>query len=841
MAEKYKVTGMSCTACSARVERAVSALDGVSSCSVSLLSGVLAVEGDVTEEEIISAVKRAGYGILRDADGEEGGVRRFMTVRLITSLLASVLIFYLSMGHMIGLTPPGFIRENPVLNASIQGVLALFVMLINLGFFIRGAHSAVKGSPNMDTLVSLGSFVSFAYSVYIFILMILSTEGRSDLLHSLYFESAAMILAFVGIGKTLEARAKSRTARAIDKLIELAPTTATVIIDGEEKQIPTSELRVGDLFAVYPGARIPADGIVVSGSSDIDEAALTGESVPVEKTVGSPVYTASVNKTGYLVCRATSVGEGTVLSGIINTVRDASLTKAPIAKMADRVSGVFVPVVLALSLLTFFGWLVFNGNLTDAVSHAISVLVISCPCALGLATPVAITVGGGVGASHGVLFKNASALEGAGRVSIVVLDKTGTVTKGELSVEECSVLSDELINLAYSLEKRSEHPIAAAIVRYCEGMGASELPIEDFKLLGGRGVYGKYNDRELFLVSLSHARTLSELDAEMSEKCDGFLQHGMTPTLLIDNGRCIGAFALRDTPKDDAKEGVEYLKKLGMRIVMLTGDNERVARAIADEVGIDEVIAEVLPEKKERVVADLRSGGAVAMVGDGINDAPTLARADVGIAIGRGTDIAIDSADAVLLSGGVTGIAKSFDIGRATLRNIKENLLWAFLYNCIGIPFAAGLFGLELPPMFGSFAMSLSSLFVVMNALRLGLWRPKAKNAGKDGGVSEKDGGFDEKTAVSAIEGEPSFGIKNKNGTTFKKTEEKLKMKKEFKVTGMMCPHCEARVKSALEAIDGVTLATPSHKKKTVVLELSCDVPDEKIIDTVVSLGYSVK
>lgn len=842
MAKKYKVTGMSCAACSARVEKAVSSLPGVLECSVNLLSGELTVDGGASDEEVLAAVKRAGYGILEDGTVGAEKLSRIPknAVRLTLSAVFSLLIMYLSMGHMLGIPLPGFLELNPTLNAGVQCAFAAAVMLINYGFFIRGVKGVIHLAPNMDTLVSLGSLVSFFYSVYIFIRMFSVGVQASELLHGLYFESAAMILAFVSIGKTLEARAKTRTAASIDKLVGLAPKTATVIIDGVERQIPIEELRVGDLFAVRPGESVPADGVVVSGTSSIDESALTGESLPREKEIGSSVFTATVNKSGYLICRATSVGEETVLSGIIKMVKDASATKAPIAKLADKVAGVFVPVVLGIALLTLSGWLIFTGDVARAVAHAISVLVISCPCALGLATPVAITVGSGVGASYGVLFKNASALETAGRIRTVVLDKTGTVTLGELSVASCISYSDELMTLGYSLEKRSTHPIAAAIAEYCLNMGGGEVEVEDFSELSGMGVSGKCGGKELFSVSLSHAKEIADIDSLTEDKCNEISSFGMTPTLFISDGRCIGIFALRDTPKPDAIEGVEYLHRLGMRVVMLTGDNRRVAEKIAAEVGIDEVVADVLPEGKERVVSELMRTGRVAMVGDGINDAPALVRADLGIAVGKGTDIAIDSADAVLLSGGVTGIAHAFDIGRATLINIKENLLWAFLYNCIGIPFAAGLFGLTLPPMFGALAMSLSSVFVVGNALRLNLWHPKHGN-------SQKTRHAPEKTDKEASEGEKKNAgempeiINKTEGYTPEAEGEKNKMTKEFNVFGMMCPHCEARVKAAVEAIDGVTLATPSHKENKLTVEVSADVPDAKITEAVIAAGYEVK
>ena len=825
MTEKFKVTGMSCAACSSRVEKAVSALPGVSSCSVNLLSGDMIVEGDASRGAVAEAVRHAGYGVAGGVSEEKTEEKKRLNegvVMLIISLVLVAVLMYVSMGHMAGLPLPGLFGSNPIANAILQMLLSLAVMMINRRFFINGVRGVINRAPNMDTLVSLGSFVSFAYSVYILFVMTESAlsggENLGELLHGLYFESAAMILALISLGKLLEARAKGKTTSAIEKLVDMTPKTAVVLVDGVEREIPLSELAVGDIFVVRPGESVPTDGVVISGASSIDEAALTGESVPVTKNEGSRVYAATINKSGYLTCRATSVGEETVLSGIIRMVKDATATKAPIAKLADRVSGIFVPVVMGISVVTLCAWLISGAELGDAIARAIAVLVISCPCALGLATPVAIMVGGGVGASRGVLFKNATALETSGRVRTVVLDKTGTITKGELSVIECKTLDNELLDLAFSLERKSEHPIARAIAEYCSQKGARDIAIEDFLELEGRGVYGRSEGGELFSVNLAYAKTQTNIDKETEDECERMSREGMTPTLFLCDGKCIGVFALRDTLKEDAAEGVAYMKRLGMRVVMLTGDNETVAKAIASSVGIDEVIAGVLPEGKESAVRELMRGGRVAMDGDGINDAPALTRADVGIAVGRGTDIAIDSADVVLMKDGVLEVAYALDIGRVTLRNIKENLFWAFLYNCIGIPLAAGVFGVALPPMFGAAAMSLSSFSVVMNALRLNLWRPKRLSVGN--------------SRKSPVETTVKTTLKN---------EEKEEMTKEFHVTGMMCPHCEARVKAAVEEIDGVVEAVASHTEKKVTVKLSHDVEDKTIIDVITAAGYKAE
>ena len=824
MTEKYKVTGMSCAACSARVEKAVGALESVDACTVNLLSGDMLVVGTATRDDVRRAVVKAGYGISEPVSFQEqtdkrGSETRPFVIRLVVSLVLVLILMYIAMGHMAGLPLPLFLEINPLANALLQMLLSAAVMIINYHFFVNGVRGLIRGAPNMDTLVSLGSMVSFGYSVYILFQMTYDAlNGGTKLshyLHGLYFESAAMILALITLGKMLESHAKGKTTDAIKGLIDMSPKTARIIVNGEEQLIFAKELKTGDIFVVRPGEKVPTDGIVLSGISDIDESTLTGESIPVDKSEGSPVYASTVNKSGFITCRATSVGEDTVLSGIIRMVRDATATKAPIAKLADRVSGFFVPLVLCISLLTLAVWLALTADLGRAVSHAIAVLVISCPCALGLATPVAIMVGGGVGAKRGILYKNAGALEMCGKIKTVVLDKTGTVTKGEMSVVDViayGIDERELLSLALGLEKMSDHPIADAVVSYAESRGIVCVSVTEFSNLDGRGVYGKYNGCELYCVSLKYAKTLTNIDKNTEELCAKFSEAGKTCVLVVSDGEVVGLISCADSVKDDAEVGIRYLKSRGYRVVMITGDSETVAKSVADSVGIDEVVAGVLPDGKESVVRSLMSEGRVAMVGDGINDAPALTRADVGIAIGRGTDIAIDSADVVLVSGGLLDVAHALDIGRSTLKNIKENLFWAFLYNCIGIPLAAGALGVTLPPMFGAFAMSLSSFSVVMNALRLNLWKPK-------------------------------ISYQNKNILPINKEEQigREEMIKEFTVTGMMCPHCEARVKSVLEQIPGIALAMASHAEKKVTVTLTDNVDDLVIVKAITDAGYKVQ
>lgn len=824
MKEKYKVTGMTCAACSSRVERAVMDVTGVEKCSVNLLTGDLTVEGSAKKADVCEAVQRAGYGISDDAVGEvknesvDKDTLR-LAIRLGVSLALCLVLMYIAMGHMVNLKLPRVLYEHPLINGYLQMTLSLAVMIINKRFFINGARGLIRRAANMDTLVSLGSFVSFAYSLYLLIVM--SVSGHGDLLHGLYFESAAMILALITLGKMLEARAKGKTTDAIRRLIDLTPKTARVIKDGKEYEIPAESLRVGDVFIVKPGDSIPCDGVVISGASVVDESALTGESIPKEKNEGDSVYASSANKSGYITCRATAELGDTVLFGIIKMVKDATATKAPIAKLADRVSGVFVPVVLGLSLVTFVGWMIAAADMGYSIERAIAVLVISCPCALGLATPVAIMVGSGVGAKRGILYKTAAALEECGRIDTVVLDKTGTVTEGRMSVRSAVAFIDEdkLLSLVLGIERMSEHPIAEAIVRYTEERGAEPFEVTEFSNLEGRGVFGIYEGKKLFGVSLGYAEKLTEIDEETKKICKYEAERGRTPVLFILDGVCIGIFSLQDTLEKGAREGVRRLRSRGYRVVMLTGDNEVSARAIAESVGITEVIAGVLPNGKESVIRELMKTGRVCMVGDGINDAPALARANVGIAVGGGTDIAIDSADAVLMSGGITEAAYALDIGRATLKNIKENLFFAFLYNCIGIPLAAGVFGISMPPMFGALAMSLSSVSVVSNALRLNLWRPKQLKSDNEESTKEK---------ITVIKSE-------------EKELEMAKEVKEYKVSGMMCPHCEARVKSVVEALSAVESAIPSHTEKKLTVTFVSSADDSAVIKAVTDAGYSIE
>ena len=834
MMKKYKVTGMSCAACSARVEKAVKGVPGVKSCTVNLLTGDMSVEGEVTRESVIGAVTAAGYGAaLQDGvDQPKAQIKtdtdtRALLFRLFSSLLLVLVLMYFSMGHMIGLPSP--FGHNAMANALIQMLLAAVVMVINQRFFISGFKGLVHKAPNMDTLVSLGSLASFGYSFAMLIAMSYDLKEGGDgskYLHELYFESAAMILALITLGKMLESRAKGKTTDALKGLISLKGKYATLLVEGEERTVSVDDVKVGDVFIVRPGESIPTDGEIISGASAIDESMLTGESIPRDAAVGDTVYGGSINRSGFVTVRATKVGEGTVLANIIKMVKEASSSKAPIAKLADKVSAVFVPTVMAISLVTFIGWIIARADFGYAIARAISVLVISCPCALGLATPVAIMVGSGVGARRGVLFKTAAALEEAGRVRTVVLDKTGTLTQGEPRVTDLlpidGVSEAELLSIALSLEKKSEHPLARAIVSYAEEKGVQAPELCDFKSNTGRGVYGKIDGKEACGLSFIAADEICDgVPTDLGER---LAEEGKTPLAFILDGKYIGAIALSDMLKADARESVAHLKSMGMRVVMLSGDNERTARAVAAKAGIDEVIAGVLPDGKEAVIRSLSEDGKVCMVGDGINDAPALTRADVGVAIGRGTDIAIDSADVVVMGKGALEVAEAIGIGRATLRNIRQNLFWAFAYNCIGIPLAAGLFGLSLSPMIGAAMMSLSSFSVVTNALRLNLWKPK-------------------KITVTPIPCEENgdnpaeIGINKAEENT--ENKETCKMNVTIKVEGMMCPHCEARVKKACEAIAGVVSATPSHEKGTVELEMNRDVRSE-CESAIVDAGYEI-
>ncbi len=810
---------MSCAACSARVEKAVSGLSGVDSCSVNLLTNSMVVEGSATENEIIEAVVKAGYGASAE-DGnkpekkndENKDETKKILLRLVFSLVFLAFLMYLSMGRMAGLPLPLFLSENSLANALTQMFLSLAVMVINQRFFISGFKSIIKGAPNMDALVSLGSGAAFVYSTAVLYEMTVSSSHA--LLHSLYFESAAMILTLITVGKLLESRAKGRTTSALRALMSLSPESATVIKDGKEVTVPISSLRVGDIFTVRPGQSIPADGRVVEGISSVNESALTGESIPSDKTVGSDVSAGTVNLSGYIKCEATKVGHDTVLQQIIKTVSDAAASKAPIARIADKVSGVFVPTVIGIAVITAAAWLIADSSFAFALSRGISVLVISCPCALGLATPVAIMVGSGVGAKNGILFKSAAALEEIGKTRVVILDKTGTVTKGEPTV--CDVIpigcgEGELLTLAYSLEKGSEHPLSRAITSYAEEKQTALLPAESFEALHGSGVKALVGGNEAYGGKLSMIEQYASVSSDVVGIAERLSDEGKTPLFFSSGSALLGIIAVSDEVKPDSAEAIKALKEMKIKIVMLTGDNEKTARAIADKVGIDTVIAGVLPNEKAETVKRLSKSGRTAMVGDGINDAPALTEADVGIAIGAGSDIAIDSADAVLMRSSLGDVPAAIRLGKNTLKNIKENLFWAFFYNVLGIPLAAGAFipltGWEMSPMIGAAAMSLSSFFVVSNALRLNF-----------------------------------IPIRKKTHLITK--EEKKEMEnteKAFTVTGMMCPHCEAHVKKALESIDGVAEATASHAENKVTVKYVKPVDDSVIRAAIVSAGYEVK
>ncbi len=824
--EHYNVTGMSCAACSSRVEKAVAKVDGVSSCSVSLLTNSMTVEGTADSSEIIAAVENAGYyaalksdkknennqntgdGILSDKD------TTLLKKRLIASLCFLAVLMCFSMGHtMWNLPIPSFFESNPVAVGLLELLLTVIIMVINQKFFVNGFRSALRGSPNMDTLVALGSGVSFAWSVYVLFEMTVS-DNPMNLMHELYFESAAMILTLITVGKMLEARSKGKTTDALKGLLSLAPETANVIRDGKEVNIPVSQVKKGDVFAVRPGESIPVDGFVVDGESAVDESALTGESIPVDKTKGDAVSGATINRSGYLMCEAVRVGEETILSQIIKTVSDAAATKAPAAKAADKVSGIFVPVVVTLALITVIGWMIAGEGIGFALARGISVLVISCPCALGLATPVAIMVGSGLGAKNGILFKNAASLEATGKINIVALDKTGTITNGTPTVTDIipfGTNENELLHLAYSLEIKSEHPLAKAVIDKAEKLGIPLGETVDFEILPGNGLYAKLGNNEIRGGNIRFIEKTSEASCDIKETIDRLSVEGKTPLVFAKNNRIIGIIAVADTVRDDSADAINRLKNMGIRVVMLTGDNKKTAKAIGKLAGIDEVIADVLPDEKDAVIRNLMKQGKVAMVGDGINDAPSLTRADIGIAIGSGTDIAIDAADIVLMKSRLSDVPAAIRLSRETLRNIHQNLFFAFLYNVIGIPLAAGLFipifGWELNPMFGAAAMSLSSFCVVSNALRLNLI--KIYNDKKD-----------------------------KNKTT--KNKENKAMKKTMKIEGMMCGHCEARVKKTLEAIPEVESAEVSHENDSAVVTLNAPLADDILKNAVEAQDYKV-
>ncbi len=825
--KKFKVGGMSCAACSARVERAVGVLEGVTSCSVNLLTASMTVEGDASEKTVIDAVKAAGYSAalmgVKTASAPDEALRDTETPRLIRRLVFSAVfllaLMYFSMGHMLGLPLPRALAENAVAQGLIQLLLSGAVLVINQKFFISGARALINRAPNMDTLVALGSAVSFGYSVWGLFEMAFKPHRAHEYLHGLYFESAAMILALITVGKMLESSAKGRTTSAIKSLMDLSPKTATVIRDGREAVIAVEDVKVGDIFIVRPGESIAVDGEVIEGASAVDEAALTGESIPSEKTVGSKVFAATVNRPGFLKCRAETVGEGTAIAGIIRMVSDASATKAPIAKIADKVSGLFVPLVLAIAAITAAVWLALGEGIGFALSRGISVLVISCPCALGLATPVAIMVGSGVGAKRGILFKNATALEVSGRVKHVVLDKTGTVTEGRPRVTKIvpfGLSETELLSLAAALENKSEHPLARAVTD-CAGERGVEAPEAfDFEAVAGGGVRAKLDGCVIIGGSLKFISSQVEIPEEILRSYTELAGEGHTPLIFAKDSSVLGIIAVRDRIKPDSREAIAEMRRMGLRVTMLTGDNELSAAAVAREVGVDDVVAGVLPDGKEAVIRELSADGAVMMVGDGINDAPALARADVGVAIGAGTDVAIDSADVVLKNSRLSDVVGAVKLGRSVLRNIKENLFWAFCYNVIGIPLAAGAFisllGWELNPMFGAAAMSISSFFVVMNALRLNFVRLPVMGRGNEA-----------QDLISEAREEP------------------MPSERTFRVEGMMCHHCESRVQGALAALSGVSSATADHKSGKVTVIASDDVSDSEIEAAIKATGYKIK
>ncbi len=840
--EQYNVTGMSCAACSARVEKAVSKVPGVTSCSVSLLTNSMGVEGTASPADIIAAVEGAGYGAsekgaehsagkagsagMSIAEAEDSLKDREtpkMKRRLIASLCFLIPLMYFSMGHMMWNWPvPAFLEGNHVAMGLIQLLLTTAVMVINQKFFISGFKGLIHRAPNMDTLVALGAGASYGYSLYaLFAMTDAQIQGNMagvmSYMHEFYFESAAMILTLITVGKMLEARSKGKTTDALKSLMKLAPKTATVVRNGAEEEVSIDQVRKGDVFVVRPGENIPVDGIVLEGTSAVNESALTGESIPVDKNEGDAVSAATLNQSGFLRCEATRVGEDTTLSQIIQMVSDAAATKAPIAKVADRVSGVFVPAVIAIALVTIVVWLIAGQTAGFALARGISVLVISCPCALGLATPVAIMVGNGMGAKNGIMFKTAVSLEETGKTQIVALDKTGTITSGEPRVTDMipadGVTEEELLSWAYVLEKKSEHPLAHAILVKAAEQGADTgVETEDFRAVAGNGLSGKIDGVPLCGGNLKFISEYAEISDEVRQKAETLAGEGKTPLFFSRNGKLAGIIAVADVIKEDSPQAVKELQNMGIHVVMLTGDNERTAKAIGAQAGVDEVIAGVLPEGKESVIRSLKRKGKVAMVGDGINDAPALTRADMGIAIGAGTDIAIDVADVVLMKSRLSDVPAAIRLSRATLRNIHENLFWAFFYNVIGIPLAAGvwipIFGWQLNPMFGAAAMSLSSFCVVSNALRLNWF--KMYDASRDKKIK------------------------------IKKKEEETTMTKTMKIEGMMCGHCEARVKKVLEALPEVDAAEVSHEAGTAVITLNAGVSDDVLKKAVEDQDYKV-
>lgn len=838
--EQYTVTGMSCAACQTRVEKAVSKVPGVTSCSVSLLTNSMGVEGTASSSEIIAAVQAAGYRASvkgaekSDGDGDsalydesalEDHETPVLKKRLVSSIGFLLVLMYFSMGHMMWNWPlPKFFDGNHVAMGLTQLLFIVIVMVINQKFFISGFKSLLHGAPNMDTLVALGSSASFAWSTYaLFMMTDAQVKGNMDAvmeyMHEFYFESAAMILTLITVGKMLEARSKGRTTDALKGLMKLAPKTAVIEKDGVETTVPIAQVKKGDVFVVRPGENIPVDGIVLEGNSAVNESALTGESIPVDKAAGDLVSAATLNQSGFIRCEASRVGEDTTLSQIIKMVSDAAATKAPIAKIADKVSGVFVPAVITIAVITTIGWLLAGETMAFALARGISVLVISCPCALGLATPVAIMVGNGMGAKNGILFKTAVSLEETGKVEIVALDKTGTITSGEPRVTDIvpaeGITETELLSMAYALEKKSEHPLAKAVLLKGEEMGLSAADVADFAALPGNGLSAKLNGNTIYGGNMNFIGSHVNVPEEMKQKSETLAESGKTPLFFAENERLIGIIAVADMIKEDSPQAIRELQNMGIHVVMLTGDNERTAKAVGKEAGVDEVIAEVLPDGKESVIRKLKEKGKVAMVGDGINDAPALTRADMGIAIGAGTDVAIDAADVVLMKSRLSDVPAAIRLSRATLTNIHENLFWAFFYNVIGIPLAMGLwipvFGWKLNPMFGAAAMSLSSFCVVSNALRLNFFDIRRSDRDKK--------------------------IKTKS---HKKEKESKTMEKTLKVEGMMCGHCEATVKKALEAIDGVSAAEADHVKGTATVTLTKDVPTEVLKKAIEDKDYKV-
>lgn len=834
--QQYSVTGMTCSACSSSVERAVSKVDGVIVCSVNLLTNSMSVEGTASPESIINAVKKAGYSatLKSDIDGEKSTEKDSLEntetpklrKRLFFSLGFLIALMYVSMGYtMWGFPLPNFLTQNPLIIAIIQLTLALIVMVINKKFFINGFKSLILHSPNMDTLVALGSVSAFIYSTYNLIKM--ATLGNNvvainHLLHDLYFESSAMILTLITLGKLLESISKGKTTNALKKLMSLAPATATVMRDGKEVVIPIEQVKIEDIFIVKPGENIPVDGIIIEGNSAINESTLTGESIPVDKTIGDTVSSATINQSGFLKCKATRVGKDTTLSQIIRLVSDASATKAPISKIADKVSGIFVPTVIAIALLTIITWLIIGQSVGYSLSRAISVLVISCPCALGLATPVAIMVGTGCSAKNGILFKTATSLENTGKIDIVVLDKTGTITKGEPMVTDVlpyGISENELLTYAYAIECRSEHPLSKSIIKKAEELGLELKQVADFNAVVGNGLTATINGKIIAGGNANFICKFTEIPNEIKQKAEVLSSQGKTPLYFCYDNKLLGLICVADVIKEDSEKAVSQLKDMGIHVIMLTGDNEKTANAIGEQAGVNQVVAGVLPQGKLQVIKELQRYGKVAMVGDGINDAPALTTADVGIAIGAGTDIAIDSADIVLMKNSLLDVAKSIRLSKNTLRVIHQNLFWAFFYNVIGIPIAAGVFaslGLLLNPMIGAGAMSLSSVFVVTNALRLN-FMSIAPNKKK---VEHK-----------------KIEIKNIELTEYK--ENKI-MEKTLKIEGMMCMHCSGRVKKVLESLVEVDSAIVSHETGTAVITLNKEVDNSVLVDVIEAEGYKV-